>query len=253
MRGLVSLVGAGPGDPELLTLRAARRLEQAEVVLHDALVAREVLALARNARLVDVGKRAGRASPMQESISRQLVDYARGGARVVRLKGGDPFVLGRGGEELLALSSAGIPWEVVPGISSATGLPALSGIPLTYRGMSSAFLVVSGHSKRTYGPVLGGLPPRSATVVILMGLARREEIAAYLIERGWSPRTPCALLLRGSTPAGSKETATLADWTEASIAPPGPGTLIIGDVVALTRFFVQNELIPTAEEKGVAS
>ena len=176
--GLVSLVGAGPGDPELLTLRAVSRLGAADVVLYDALVDRAALRYAPRARRFYVGKRAGRHSIAQETIERVMIRRALRGERVVRLKGGDPFVLGRGGEEALALAAAGVPVEVVPGISSAVAGPALSGIPVTHRGLASAFVVVSGHDAATCARVLGSLEPGAATVVVLMGLRTRAATAA---------------------------------------------------------------------------
>src|SRR5215208_1077336 len=180
MTGRVSLVGAGPGDPELLTLRAVRRLREADLVLYDALVPTEILAFASRARRFYVGKRAGRASIEQDAINRLMIREARRGHRVVRLKCGDPFVFGRGGEEALALAAAGIACEVVPGVTSALAAPLLAGIPVTHRGLASAFLVVSGHAESAYGPVLRSLAPGSATVVILMGLANRAAIATEL-------------------------------------------------------------------------
>lgn len=253
MTGFVSLVGAGPGDPELLTVRAMRRLEEADLVLHDALVCREVLELAPRACLLDVGKRARRKSMSQESIELLLVAAARRGKRVVRLKGGDPFVLGRGGEEVLALARAGVPFEVVPGITSAVAAPALSGIPLTHRGLTSGFLVVSGHSQEAYGPVLSALPPRSVTVVVLMGLAHRAEIAAVLIARGWSPSTPAATITRASRPDATTSVDTLGEWRwEGAAAPEGPGTLVIGDVVSLRRSIALELPSFIVQEKGVA-
>ncbi len=252
MTGFVSLVGAGPGDPELLTMRAVRRLEEAELVLHDALVCRDVLALAPRASIVDVGKRARRKSTPQESIEHLLVAGARRGMRVVRLKGGDPFVLGRGGEEALALSRARVPFEIVPGITSAVAAPALSGIPLTHRGVTSAFLVISGHSPEAYGPILSALPARSATVVVLMGLRNRADIAEVLLGRGWSSMTPVATLIRSSTPEATTSVDTLGRWRESRAAPPeGPGTLVIGDVVSLHRSIVPELPSFVLEEKGV--
>jgi uroporphyrin-III C-methyltransferase/precorrin-2 dehydrogenase/sirohydrochlorin ferrochelatase len=234
MRGFVSLVGAGPGDPELLTVKALRRLEEADLVLHDALVSRDVLSLCPRALVLDVGKRARRASTSQASIERLLVAAARRGKRVVRLKGGDPFVFGRGGEEAIALARAGVPFEIVPGITSAVAVPALSGIPLTHRGVASSFVVVSGHAEDAYRPVLSVLPPRSVTVVVLMGLARRAAIAELLIARGWSPNDPAATLTRVSTPDETIALDTLGYWRDTKHpAPEGPGILVAGDVVAL--------------------
>ena len=169
-RGFVSLVGAGPGDPDLLTRKAAERLAEADLVLYDALVDPATLALAPTAQRIFVGKRAGRPQVRQEFIHWLMVRAARAGKRVVRLKGGDPFVFGRGGEEALALAAAGIPFEVVPGVSSAIAAAALAGIPVTHRGMASGFVVVSGHAEDAYRPMLESLAPHSATVVVMMGL-----------------------------------------------------------------------------------
>src|SRR3989441_10925658 len=199
MSGFVSLVGAGPGDPDLLTLRAVDRLRAADLVLYDALVDRAALRHAPQARWAYVGKRAGRHSIEQETIERVMIRRALRGERVVRLKSGDPFVLGRGGEEALALAAAGIPCEVVPGVSSALAAPALAGIPVTHRGLSSAFLVVSGHAEAAYRPALASLPPRSLTLVVLMGLGSHAAIARLLLERGWPAATPVAILFAAAS------------------------------------------------------
>jgi uroporphyrin-III C-methyltransferase/precorrin-2 dehydrogenase/sirohydrochlorin ferrochelatase len=235
MNGFVSLVGAGPGDPDLLTVKAVRRLAEAEVVLYDALVSPAVLALAPAAHRFFVGKRARRKAMRQETIHWLLIRAARRGKRVVRLKCGDPFVFGRGGEEALALVKAGIPFEVVPGVSSAVAAPALAGIPVTHRGLSSGFVVVSGHSETAYGPVLRELSPQSLTIVVLMGLASRGAIASFLIARGWRPDTPAALLLGASTPDSAVWTGTLESLRSAALETRGdaPGTLVIGDVVTV--------------------
>ena len=184
----VALVGAGPGDPDLLTVRAARLLAAAEVVVHDALVGSGVLDLVPpEAELIDVGKRPGRPVP-QELISTLLVVLARSGRRVVRLKGGDPFVFGRGGEEALALLEAGVPFEVVPGVSSAVAAPAAAGIPITHRGVAAAFTVVTGH-RRAGEPDVDwrSLARVGGTVVVLMGVSQRATIAAELIAGGLDP------------------------------------------------------------------
>ena len=231
---LVSLVGAGPGDPELLTLRAVRRLEEADVVLYDALVDPQVLTLAARARRIFVGKRAGRPAVRQEFINRLLVRIARRGHRIVRLKGGDPFVFGRGGEEALALVAAGVPFEVVPGISSAIAAPALAGIPVTHRGSSAAFLVVSGHAPHAYSPVLASLAPQSATIVVLMGRASAPDISALLVSRGWTRTTPAAVLSGASTAAADVWVGTLGDLPAGAARQPGAaGTIVIGDVVRI--------------------
>jgi uroporphyrin-III C-methyltransferase/precorrin-2 dehydrogenase/sirohydrochlorin ferrochelatase len=232
--GLVSLVGAGPGDPELITLKGARRLAEADIVLHDALVTPEMLALAGRALRYSVGKRAGRPSTAQERIHAIMIRAARRGRRVVRLKCGDPFVFGRGGEEATALAEAGIPCEVVPGVTSALSAPALQGIPVTHRGLASGFLVVSGHASKAYRPVLESLAPHTTTVVILMGLATRADTASLLLARGWSPTTPVAVLLGASTEATRTWIGTLSDLGQTPLAAEGlPGTIVIGDVVSL--------------------
>jgi uroporphyrin-III C-methyltransferase len=233
--GFVSLVGAGPGDPGLLTRRAAERLAEADLVLYDALVDPEALELAPSAQRIFVGKRAGRPAVSQEFINRLLIRAARRGRRVVRLKGGDPFVFGRGGEEALALTTAGLPFEVVPGVSSAVAAPALAGIPVTHRGMASGFVVVSGHAEEAYRPILESLAPQSATVVVLMGLGRIDAIASLLLTCGWNPSTPAAVLVSAATPDAATTVATLADLARGLDATRTrqPGTIVIGEVVRL--------------------
>ncbi len=253
MSGLVSLVGAGPGDPELLTLRAARRLGEADVVFHDALVSPEALRHARRARLVYVGKRAGQESMRQETINRLLVRAARRGLRVVRLKCGDPFVLGRGGEEALALAEAGVPFEVVPGVTSAVAGPGLAGIPVTHRGLASGFVVVSGHAEAAYGPILRALPPGSATVVVLMGLANRAGIAAALLESGWGPSVPAAVVLGASTSAAATWVGDLAGLGGAPLpvqAWDAPGLIVVGEVVGLRERIAEVEHPSTSSGRG---
>jgi uroporphyrin-III C-methyltransferase/precorrin-2 dehydrogenase/sirohydrochlorin ferrochelatase len=183
-RGFVSLVGAGPGDPGLLTRAALARLRRADLVLFDALVDPGVPALARRARRFFVGKRAGRPSIAQETIHALMIRAARRGQRVVRLKGGDPFVFGRGGEEALALRAAGVPFEVVPGVSSAIAAPALAGIPVTHRGAAAAFTVIAGHAPASYQPIVEAIAPGAMTLVFLMSLGRQREIARALLTRG---------------------------------------------------------------------
>src|SRR5262245_35393094 len=247
--GLVSLVGAGPGDPDLLTRKAAQRLHEADVVLYDALVDPAALDLAPRAQRVFVGKRAGRPAIRQETIHRLMIGAARRGRRVVRLKGGDPFVFGRGGEEALALSSAGVPFEVVPGISSAIAAAELSHIPVAHRSVSAAFIVVSGHAEAAYRPPLESLAPGSATVVVLMGLGRMEAIAQLLVERGWTRSTPAAMLFGASTMQSDTWTCTLEDLAEGFdlSGVEAAGTIVIGDVVKLRR-----ALAPSLEAAEVA-
>jgi uroporphyrin-III C-methyltransferase/precorrin-2 dehydrogenase/sirohydrochlorin ferrochelatase len=254
--GLVSLVGAGPGDPELLTLRAVRRLGEADLVLYDALVEADTLQYAPRARRFYVGKRAGRPAIRQDAINRLMIREARRGHRIVRLKCGDPFVFGRGGEEALALAAAGIPCEVVPGISSAIAAPLLAGIPVTHRGLAAAFVVVSGHAVAAYGPVLRSLAPGSATVVVLMGLANRAAIARELRAAGWAPRTPAAILLGTSRP-GSDEWHGTLDALGADVLPADgdpPGIIVVGAVAGLAGLLsTQDARSPLSAEARLAS
>ncbi|HEY8925903.1 MAG TPA: uroporphyrinogen-III C-methyltransferase [Polyangia bacterium] len=237
--GRVTLVGAGPGAPDLLTVRGARALAEADLVLYDALSSEDMRAYAPRARWFYVGKRACRQSIAQDVLNRILVKEARRGRRVVRLKCGDPFVFGRGGEEALALAEAGVPCEVVPGISSAIAAAGLAGIPVTHRGVASAFTVVSGHHEAVYGPIVAALPAGAMTLVFLMGLGRRAEIARTLVERGWSHQTPAAVILGAATPEAWHWTGTLADLAEVTLPVASsderrqPGLLVIGDVVAV--------------------
>lgn len=239
------LVGAGPGDPELLTIRGARRLSQADLVLYDALSSEGMRAYAPRARWFYVGKRACRESIGQEVLNRLMVKEARRGRVVVRLKCGDPFVFGRGGEELLALAEAGIPCEVVPGVSSAVAGPASAGIPVTHRGAASAFTVIAGHHAASYRPLLEALSPKGQgqgigmTLVVMMGLGQRGEIAATLCALGWDPATPAAVVVGAETPAAWRWTGTL-DGLGAAPVPPSargeagaPGLLVIGQVVSV--------------------
>jgi uroporphyrin-III C-methyltransferase len=236
MIGLVSLVGAGPGDPELLTLKAVRRLAEADLVLYDALVSPEALRLAPRAQRFLVGKRAGRPSVEQETINRLMIRSATRGKQVVRLKSGDPFVLGRGGEEALALAAAGVPFEVIPGLTAAVTAPALSGIPVTHRGLASGFVVVSGHAETAYRPVLEAVKPNSLTLVVLMGLGSIGSLSRLLVSRGWRPATPAAVCLaagtdRAHTWIGTLD--TLATATAAIDRADAPGTIVIGEVVSV--------------------
>jgi uroporphyrinogen III methyltransferase / synthase len=235
MNGFVSLVGAGPGDPALLTRRAARCLRGADLVLYDALVDARVLRLARRAQRFFVGKRAGRHSMTQEAISALMVRAARRGKRVVRLKGGDPFVFGRGGEEAEALSNAGVAFEVVPGVSSAVAVPAYAGIPLTHRNFASSFAVVTGHEARKAHSAVDWSRVATAvdTLVILMGLANLPFIVEKLIAHGRSPRTPVAVIRSGTTCEQEGVVGTLADIVEKSALIEAPALIVVGDVVSL--------------------
>ena len=234
--GKVFLVGAGPGDPELLTLKGKRCLEAADVILFDELANHELLALAgADAQLIYVGKKPGQRCADQREIEALLIRHARQGKYVVRLKGGDPFVFGRGGEEVQALNAAGIPFEVVPGISSALAVPTYAGIPLTHRACASSFAVVTGH-KVGDGEVKWGELARAAdTLVILMGTRNLGAIMARLLESGCEPGRPVALihsgtLSRQSCLFGTINTITaLADGCKRM----GPGVIVVGEVVKM--------------------
>src|SRR5262245_890191 len=234
--GRVVIVGAGPGSADLITVRGARRLAEADLVLYDALASEELRTFAPAARWFFVGKRACRASISQDVVNRLLVKYARRGLSVVRLKCGDPYVFGRGGEEALALARAEIPFEVVPGVSSAVAAPALAGIPVTHRGMASSFAVITGHHETTYGPLLDGFPPGALTLVVLMGLGQRARIADRLLARGWSSDTPAAIIVGAATAQSWSWTGTLASLAGVEIpeaALGAPGLLVVGAVVGL--------------------
>ena len=246
--GLVSLVGAGPGDPELLTLKAVRVLGEADVVFYDDLVLPAVLAYANQARCLYIGKRKGRIAVSQEGIQQQMIDAAMANLRVVRLKGGDPFVFGRGGEEALALVAAGIPIEVIPGISAAVAAPGLAGIPVTHRGVASAFMVLTGHAPEVYEPICEHLEPNSVTLVVLMGLSQRTELAYFLLECGWRQDTSAAILSEAGMERSSVWTGTLANLP-AIHGCRTPGTIIIGDVVSLRTH--QHLTSSTTVGKGV--
>jgi uroporphyrin-III C-methyltransferase len=227
----VALVGSGPGDPDLLTLKAARLLREADVVVHDALVGARVLELIpATTELIDVGKRPGRATP-QEMISALLVELGRQGKRVVRLKGGDPFVFGRGGEEAIALQEAGVEFEIVPGITSSIAAPAAAGVPVTHRGVSAAFTVVTGH-RRPGEPDVDwrSLAQVGGTIVILMGVAHRAEIADELIVGGLPADTPVAAIQNATTDRQIVVRSRLDELRH--VAVRSPATIVIGAVAA---------------------
>ena len=235
--GTVYIVGAGPGDPELLTIKALRALERADVVLYDRLVGAGILELIPGtAERVYVGKGHGDQDLLQPEIMLQLEEHARLGRNVVRLKGGDPFVFGRGAEEWAYLRARGVPVEVVPGISSSLAVPALAGIPLTYRAVARAFAVVTGH--RAIDPETG-LPAdwrdyvRVDTLVILMGVGERVGIATELIEAGRDPTQACAFIERGSTPQERVLISSLQDVSDGLTEVSAPAVWVIGDVVNL--------------------
>lgn len=227
----VYLVGAGPGDPELLTIKALRTLRKAEVVLYDRLVTPDVLGLANPAaELVYVGKGEGEQEQVQERILAFLLAYAHQGRTVVRLKGGDPLVFGRGGEEWHFLSAHGIEVEFIPGITSAVAVPGVAGIPLTLRGVSSAFTVIAGHRRG------GAMPDWSRyagtdTLVILMGVKHRAAIARGLIEAGRDPNEAVAFIERGTTLAERVVPTTLAAVAAGNVEVNSPAVFVVGAVV----------------------
>jgi uroporphyrin-III C-methyltransferase/precorrin-2 dehydrogenase/sirohydrochlorin ferrochelatase len=233
--GRVSLVGAGPGDPGLLTRRAAARLRAADLVLFDALVDDRVLKLARRARRFYVGKRAGRHALSQLEIHAMMIRAARRGQRVVRLKGGDPFVFGRGGEEAMALRDAGVPFEVVPGVTSMIAAPALAGIPLTHRGLAASVFITSGHDENAFRAAVHQLTPSGLTLVIAMGYARRAGLAGELTAAGWAADTAAAVVAAASWPDQQVWRGTLSEMAAglSSVEGDHAALLIVGDVAAL--------------------
>jgi uroporphyrin-III C-methyltransferase len=240
--GKVWLVGAGPGDPDLLTVKALRLLQGAEVVVHDRLTPPELLRLASPAaRLIDVGKRKSRHTLPQDGINQLLVALAREGLKVVRLKGGDPFVFGRGGEELLALREAGVEAEVVPGVTSALAAAAGAGVPLTHRGLAQAVTFVTGHAAVRDGeagePDLDWLvlSRPNHTVVVYMGVTTAGLLAQRLIAAGRDASTP-ALIVENASRADERRLLTrLAELPKAAAGLDGPALLVIGEVAALAQ------------------
>jgi uroporphyrin-III C-methyltransferase/precorrin-2 dehydrogenase/sirohydrochlorin ferrochelatase len=232
----VHLVGAGPGDPELLTIKAHRVLESADVVVHDRLVNPEIVDLARrDAERIDVGKRPGHHAMGQDAKNDLLIALARAGKRVIRLKGGDPFIFGRDGEEMAALTAAGIPCLVVPGITAATGCAA-AGIPLTRRDVAKTCVFVTGHDSD--GPAdldWAALARPGQTLVIYMGLGALDHMATHLVAHGLAPRTPAAVIENGTLPRQRVIRGTIADIAakagDAEIR--APALIVVGEVAAL--------------------
>jgi uroporphyrin-III C-methyltransferase len=239
MTGLVILVGAGPGDPDLITLKGVKALAAADVVVYDRLVTPELLDLCPpQAERVYVGKEPGRPTVTQDQINDVLVDRASQGSTVVRLKGGDPFVFGRGGEEVLACAAAGVAVQVVPGVSSATAAPAAAGVPVTLRDVARSFAVITASTAHGDGtPDLGPVSAAVDTLVLLMAAGGLAEICSGLIDAGRPADEPAALVMWATTPEERTVVGTLADLpalaAAAGIGPPA--TLIVGRVAALPR------------------
>jgi uroporphyrin-III C-methyltransferase / precorrin-2 dehydrogenase / sirohydrochlorin ferrochelatase len=237
LNGEVTLVGAGPGDPELLTLKALRALQDADVILHDRLVSAAVLDLARrDATRISVGKAAGSIGTTQSEINALLIEHALRGKRVVRLKGGDPFIFGRGGEELEALAQAQISFSVVPGVTAAAGCAAYAGIPLTHRDFAHSVTFVTGHADpEAKEPDWRALALPGTTTVFYMGLAQLDHIAARLIQHGAPPSLPAGIIAQGTLPNQRVITATLATIGAVSSREnvESPALLVVGEVVAL--------------------
>ena len=241
--GTVWLVGAGPGDPGLLTMLAVQALRQADVIVHDALIGDRVLAGARpDAMLEYVGKRAGRPSHRQQEIGERLIAHARAGRRVLRLKGGDPFVFGRGGEEALALSEAGIPFRVVPGVTAGVGGLAYAGIPATHRGMTGVVSLVTGRGSAGKLPESidwNALALASPVIVFYMGLGTISTIAERLMAAGRPPMTPVAIISDATTDRQSAITTTLARAARevVRLGATSPAIIAVGEVVRLRETF----------------
>lgn len=237
-RGKVYLVGAGPGDPGLITLRGLKLLRGAQVVVYDQLVNPVLLEeVPAEAERIFVGKQAGRHSIAQNEINEVLINYALQGYEVVRLKGGDPFVFGRGGEEAEALVGAGVLFEIVPGVSSAVAVPAYAGIPLTHRKFASSFAVVTGHEavKAQSSVDWSKLATAVDTLVILMGLHNLPAIVAKLITHGRSAKTPAAVIRQGTIAEQETVIGTLEDIVEKCASLKVPALIVVGDVVRLAQ------------------
>jgi len=242
--GTVYLVGSGPGDPDLMTVKAVRLIESADVVLHDKLPGPEILDAIPAEKREDVGKRAGGEWTPQEYTNRRLVELAEAGNRVVRLKGGDPFVFGRGGEEAEHLAAAGVPFEIVPGVTSAVAGPAVAGIPVTHRDHASAVSFVTGHEDPTKDESAvdwEALAATGGTIVVLMGVGRLPAYTAALRDAGLDGDTPVALVERATRPDSRVATGTLDTIVdvrdEAGIEPPA--VTVIGDVAATRARLVE--------------
>lgn len=234
-QGEVALIGAGPGDPELLTLKALNYLRQADVVLYDYLVSDEIMALIpTDVVFVCVGKKAGHHSVPQEKTNQLLIDFARQGNRVVRIKGGDPFVFGRGGEELEVLAEAGVRFQVVPGITAAAGATAYAGIPLTHRDYAQSAMFITGHLKAEQDQLdWSTLARGNQTLVIYMGLMKSAHIQSQLVHHGRGKQTPIAIIERGTQQNQKVWFGQLNDLADLASNAASPALIVIGEVVQL--------------------
>jgi uroporphyrin-III C-methyltransferase len=224
----VYLVGGGPGDPGLITVRGLELVRSCDALVHDALVSPDLVAEAPADALVIAREGIG-----QERVNEILVELGRAGLEVVRLKGGDPFVFGRGGEEALALAEAGIPFEVVPGVSSVAAVPAAALVPVTHRGVADTVTLGSGHAADGSEPDYVGLAAARGTIVLFMALARLNRAAHGLIDAGVDPETPAAVISRGTLPDQQSVTAPLAEIAAAAEGLPSPALLVVGEVVSV--------------------
>ena len=238
VRGFVYIVGAGPGRPDLITVKGRRCVRTADVILHDRLIDPQILSEARpGAVLIDAGKRFGHEEEQQSEIHKLMIDYARQGLTVCRLKGGDPFVFGRGGEEVAVLAAADIPFEVVPGVSSITAAPALAGIPLTHRDYAHGFMVIAGSRSLDFNSgewtAARDFLKSGGTVVVFMGLARLAAISANLLENGCRRDLPAAVISRTTWPDQEARFGTLANIALKSRGVNTPALLVLGEVAGL--------------------
>ncbi len=248
--GKVYILGAGPGDPDLLTVKAWRTIQLADVVIYDRLVSPEILDLIRpGAQRIYAGKREGEQHETQDRILDLLLEHGRSSKRVVRLKGGDPMVFGRGAEEWAFLVAHGIETEIVPGISSAVAVPSLAGIPLTFRGVAASFAVATGHcleGERTDWSRFAAVD----TLVILMGVKNRAHIAAQLIAAGRNPETKAAFIENGSTPRERVVVTELSEVAAGRIEVQAPAVFVVGDVVSIRQRLAPGQAVPDLCDLG---
>jgi uroporphyrin-III C-methyltransferase len=248
-QGKVYLIGAGPGDPELVALKGVRALGEADVVLVDDLVNREVLRYARpDAHVIEVGKRGGCKSTPQAFIEKLMVRLARRGSVVARLKGGDPFVFGRGGEEMLALRGAGIDYEIVPGVTAGVGVPAALGIPVTHRDVARGVTFLTGHARDGSAPDWRALHATGTTLVIYMGMSRLPTLVADMVEAGFPANAPACAIQNG-TLATQRDVITTLGELPAAVAKAqlaSPAILVIGDVVRYARIAISQPALRVA-------